>query len=513
MCPKELYIHIGMPKTGSTSIQTCFLANGEFFQEKGVFYPSSTAGHTGHTFIDKDVNATWGVSSTSEVLFEKLLDEIVQTRAKTVFVSGESFMSVDVSKFKRLFALFEESHCIIYVRNFFSFSHSLLQEVAKAPFAYCLEDMYAQTFLPDTLCGWFKYFSNNRCIVKNFDKICKSGVLVEDILHTIGINDFTGLSFPLKENVGLKSPYVFFLRHLAQLPFDNLIWSFLVHEIQVLSCADTDAPVYSLLPPSVLENLHIRIEKQIEWEAKLLDDVTWPEYCWRQRDRLPPCPYTQLPSDEQHRIFDALPKYLSNAIVQAWPAVLEAKNNEPLLPPLFENEAINKILFRWRRIAFERQILTQNTLKSREAQLNNLAARALNFDFVEYVYRLSSMHGIIPLQHIQNMHWDGTALNFTSVGNDPICLLPDISIPDGKICIIQVSATGPCLYWQLFYCTDLYEFHSEVRSLNFDPTSTLNNMCGAVIVLPSDALGNNIRLDPGTKCGQCSIKKLNVFIV
>lgn len=514
---KILYIHIGMPKTGTSSIQNFFLTNKELLEQQGVFYPNPWPGHAGHPFIEEGAHTTWGASSDAETIFEKLLHEISQTQAKTVFVSSESFVFVDPIQLDRLFSLFESNYVIVYLRNFFSYSQSFLQEIAKAPYVDCLEDIYEKLFLPDTLRTWLHYFGDDNCIIKNFDAISKTSFLIEDLLHTIGIDDFTDLFFPLRENVGLKSPYIFFLRHLASLPFDRQFWSFLVYEISILSCADTNAPTYALIPQAVLKKLHNRIQKQVEWEAELLNDTAWPEYCWKQSTKLGFCPYTQLPPVDQHRIFDALSEYLQQLIVTAYTPARLAKESVSLLPPIYYDEELYKIFFRWQRVFFEYQVQVDHASKEKEMPYQKtsvqLVKHLLTVAPTLPLYDLSESHDIVICQDIENIKYKNGVLYIVSVGIDPICFLPTIELQPHTPCVVHVCGTGPSSRWQLFYTTKEHPEYSEDRALCFDPHPTEEQKEGALLLLPSNALGSNLRLDVGDAAGEYCIEILKIYVI
>lgn len=51
-----VYVHIGMPKTGSSAIQDCLFANRKLLEEKGICYPSFDVKYTG---IGPKRNAHW----------------------------------------------------------------------------------------------------------------------------------------------------------------------------------------------------------------------------------------------------------------------------------------------------------------------------------------------------------------------------------------------------------------------------------------------------------------------
>jgi hypothetical protein len=42
------YIHIGLPKTGSTSLQAFFRANRDILDERGIIYPDTTGRDVGN---------------------------------------------------------------------------------------------------------------------------------------------------------------------------------------------------------------------------------------------------------------------------------------------------------------------------------------------------------------------------------------------------------------------------------------------------------------------------------
>jgi len=155
---KRLIVHIGVHKTGSTSIQHTLFRNTGQMADRGFLYPRFYAGR---------VNAVNHTSLAWEIEMNKLdharlrnwAASLAQTDAHTVILSAEDFSRLKSLDFLDCFSDFFEAEVVIYLRRQDSWVSSWYNQHIKWPyvakFARCtpseflrhLEDFY-----------WINYF-------------------------------------------------------------------------------------------------------------------------------------------------------------------------------------------------------------------------------------------------------------------------------------------------------------------------------------------------------------------
>lgn len=511
---KTLYMHIGMPKTGTTSIQSCCHKNITNLKNNNINYPTVNENSLSHCEITQTSILYWPTLNSDDNL-KKVTRELSESK-NNALLSSEFFIFDDVDRYITIFNLFKKVYFIVYFRNIFDISNSALIQNTKTPETNQISLSNSIFFLPNSFYTWLNKLGRNNFIFKNYDALLHEGCLLKDFFQTIGIKDHSNFIFPKQKNASLKTPYTFFLRHLANISLGAEEWLKCVENITRLSKTDIHAPMYALIPSQIWDKQKVKVDAQISLEAELLQDPTWKDWSYAQRDKLPSCPYTQLPPEDQHRIFDALPEDLQSAIISAWPAARTARAHEPLLPPIYNDEILNSVLFRWRRIAFERQVHYQKiTLQTwfQNPEISRLASFILLHCKTKCIYSLSAKHEILKIQQIKNIYWEKSELHIISEGNDPICFIKNFYIPNDSICIIHICGSGPSRIWQFFYYTENDKYHKKEHCINFDPHITPEQSNGAFIVLPSSAIGKNLRLDPGICAGEYIITKLDIFII
>jgi hypothetical protein len=147
---RELFVHIGSHKTGSTSIQSSLYLASKDISNKDFFYPNITgAGHGWYAEIGRtagnaslaDADATiWrGVSSRLD-RWEILLNEALpqSTQSKTVILSSENLSYL--AKDPNFWRILEEKarrfgfipHVILYLRNPFDLLISMYGQAVKS---------------------------------------------------------------------------------------------------------------------------------------------------------------------------------------------------------------------------------------------------------------------------------------------------------------------------------------------------------------------------------------------
>jgi hypothetical protein len=95
------YIHIGLPKTATTTIQSFYTMHRRTLLQRGILYPKSVANSHGHTDLHRALSVALEPDSVpwleglrkhlgNKNVVASLLEETAKTEAKTVILSAES---------------------------------------------------------------------------------------------------------------------------------------------------------------------------------------------------------------------------------------------------------------------------------------------------------------------------------------------------------------------------------------------------------------------------------------
>ncbi|WP_072240318.1 hypothetical protein, partial [Campylobacter coli] len=203
------YVHIGTPKTGTTTIQN-FLFNQDKIKKYGFYYPKN--------FISKQQH--WPLMTavkTQKINLKLLLAEIKGSKCEKVIFSSEGFSWVFNGK-QNLVSLkkilkelgFKKIFIICYLRSVEDLLASLsMQDIKEArmpsykmpPFSHYKNYIFNYKWL---LQLWGEIFGKENLIVRLFDKNeFYQGDLLKDFIHSIGLEWDDEFIIPPKQNESL----------------------------------------------------------------------------------------------------------------------------------------------------------------------------------------------------------------------------------------------------------------------------------------------------------------------
>jgi len=213
---KKLYLHIGIWKTGTTSIQNVLYANKELLSQKGVLYPSISANHTFlasafHQDPDKFIVARsknifgkslvrWHKESIDK--FEKEIEPYEE-----VVVSSEFLLDIAKDKLNELkdylSNIFSTITVIVYMRHPVDHVSSAINEQLKQGH-YKLEEAYkihGRAVEYEKVDNWVKVFGKKNIVMRPFER--------EQFINNDIVDDFLSLIFddnnlPKIEKIGLE---------------------------------------------------------------------------------------------------------------------------------------------------------------------------------------------------------------------------------------------------------------------------------------------------------------------
>lgn len=398
---KKLFIHIGMPKCGSTTLQEFCTANREILYNKGYLYPAALNGWPQHAELVPNFHSLVG-SKNSVLPHAYYLQSFENTECHTLCLSSEAFCFDNMSVCDFLSQKYDTTY-IVYFRSPLTFAQSaILQDIRTYNF-----DLYSsgrqlfptqkmvdhvnwQLSFLDNFCGGD--FSSANFVVKNFDLCVRNECFEEDFCTTLGITDTQGLRKIPRQNVSLKIDYAFFYAHCNMLPLSrNELWK-IEGELHTLSVVDSHARKYRLFSKKQIASVPKDTIDRYNAIGTRMGD---PNFWQRGVDallKLEECPYRQLPEDKQWEIFEKLSPESQQNIRQVWPEVEVFPGmvrRTGFLPDIPEDEKTAYLMRRW-AMAYGQLALRQSPQNSELEELIK-AKQVLEAQLAEYAQK-DSLH-------------------------------------------------------------------------------------------------------------------------
>lgn len=189
----NIYIHIGLNKTGTSSIQDFFAMNDAVLAQEGYVYPKAgrdSAAHHPLSALLKRTQANVEIKSTD--LGKQLLAEIAD--ARNVVLSSEDLHTLDARKIGMLGQLFQ-GHSVrvfLYVREHLGYLSSWYQQNIQASHLSCAFDTFCYfTKAPLHIIAdrWANEFGHDRIVCRIYDRSqLFGGDIVADFTKLIGID-------------------------------------------------------------------------------------------------------------------------------------------------------------------------------------------------------------------------------------------------------------------------------------------------------------------------------------
>jgi hypothetical protein len=191
---KTIYIHIGLHKTGTTTIQNYLLQNSEFLGELGLLVPFKHRNHNLTYWVNGKKN-----TERRNKQWERLLKKIERSDHDKVVLSSE-FFSRDISEVDGWYDQFQllvekgfKLQFILYTRRADKRFESLFIEAVKGGAAYkTIEKFPFERFidisqLTDAI---VQRFGTSSIIVRKFEDEIKRGLLA-GFLEILGLKNLT----------------------------------------------------------------------------------------------------------------------------------------------------------------------------------------------------------------------------------------------------------------------------------------------------------------------------------
>ncbi|MFP4297883.1 MAG: hypothetical protein ACLFT0_08505 [Spirulinaceae cyanobacterium] len=231
---KQVFLHIGPPKTGSSSLQSFFNQARPELLNHGILYPQTGRPQAQESYWvqrpEGKVNITGPMTShqflawtlmteveglTADLCWSQVLDEIQNSDIRGVILSGEAFARLPLDSIERIrFNLKNYAvKIILYFRHPFALTLSRYTQNVKMgryykSFNCFIRELSDELLYPYTsiLERWEKVFGRENIEVKELDSFADKFDLERDFLATVGLNpqDFAYLF--TKHDIANRSP-------------------------------------------------------------------------------------------------------------------------------------------------------------------------------------------------------------------------------------------------------------------------------------------------------------------
>jgi hypothetical protein len=314
MTGPRLFLHIGHPKTGTTSIQTFLLENRAALRREGVLVPHAGVVEGAHHGLTANYYSVRRCPDRAAANLEALRREVEAAQCPTVVISSEALIQENPERFAAFrdagFAvvviyyirrqdLAVESVYAQRVRSYNQMEIRPIQDMLRhlTPHYRKHLDRYAQTF------------GRDHVRVRPFEKAAfQGGALLPDFLTLIGVDPARYPAAERKRNTAFKRDYLEFKRRCNRLPLLENEHQDLGDELDALSAADTTpqprhalshADRVQLLDSCAVENTGIARDFMGRHDGTLFTEPP-PD------DDAGFHPIGSLPDAVQHALFDRL---------------------------------------------------------------------------------------------------------------------------------------------------------------------------------------------------------------
>jgi hypothetical protein len=220
----QIILHIGLRKTGTTSIQKFLNKNYDALLKHGLLYPKSGLPLKESVYAHHDlaVSITGIRPATNANCWQMLYEELKEHHDKLVFISSEIFSVASPEQIEQIRnnLLAHPVRILIYLRDPVSFMISLYKEQIKAQnewltFGKFIRQRFSLVDFDRLIRNWKNVFGDSNVILKNYDELTSGNQLIHNLLDSLYLkNNSSEFSFLENSNVSPEEKTVVMIRHL-----------------------------------------------------------------------------------------------------------------------------------------------------------------------------------------------------------------------------------------------------------------------------------------------------------
>ncbi|KAF0171451.1 MAG: hypothetical protein FD162_2983 [Rhodobacteraceae bacterium] len=220
----KLFLHIGQPKTATTTIQSFLSHNRGALINKGWLYPKTACQYHAHHILGGMFNmnpADWLGRADPQETRDKLLAEIDSTGCHSVVMSSESLFFSKRGKVIREFFEGFDLHIVAFLRRQDEWLESAYQEQRKngatnqSPAEYLARQDMTLSYA-DRLATWVRRSGSQSVMVHAFERTAKPQPVEDIFLDMIGAPQDAGYYRPPHQNERLNRDCVAYLSAMTE---------------------------------------------------------------------------------------------------------------------------------------------------------------------------------------------------------------------------------------------------------------------------------------------------------
>lgn len=249
----RLFLHIGHPKTGTTSIQSFLIENRDALLAQGILVPRTGAEKGAHHGFTDNFYSTRRLDTRTARNEERLRAEVSRSGCHTVVLSSEGFIQENPARLAGLLGADCDPFVIYYIRRQDRIVESVYAQRVRSAIHLLIPPIEAviPTLMPRylaTITRFERAFARARILVRPFEKAAfRNGRLLDDFLVLIGADPAPFPAAERRYNESFKRHYLEFKRHCNLLPLLEDEHQALNEELSRLSAADpTPQPPHTL---------------------------------------------------------------------------------------------------------------------------------------------------------------------------------------------------------------------------------------------------------------------------
>lgn len=334
---KKLFIHAGMPKTASTTLQGTLFKNRNALLNANFYYPKPFNGCRQHAELISGMYPFTHIYRNGAPLFNIYNEKMAVTGAKNIVFSSESFIfDVSVDHFSYFMSKYAVNF-VIFFRNPILWAQSASIERARgfisaSGFFFCdLRIMTSQSFLGSLKEQYRLYrhfFGRNndaQRMLISYDKATESSNIVDTFSDCIGIEPSILADYDnFQENKSLEIEYALFLMHLYSLDINYFDLLRIVGEIYFLA-KKYPRKKYAIFSRKQIESIPARIYRIYEQLARDMGDNDFFSRGYEKFTKLEYYPHMQLPVETQKNILEKLSPRYQEIILEAMAAQAKSR--------------------------------------------------------------------------------------------------------------------------------------------------------------------------------------------
>lgn len=333
----KLYMHIGFPKTGTSSIQAFLYANRDILANQGVCYPEPGAnvfltGIKGHIFCCELMHRTGRMDRPWTEYRDAYKAELEASGCPKGIISAENFVYEHSSNIDFWAERFDVT-VICYMRNYYGFILSMQKELIKMgfqPTVFTFAEIMNFRIL-GTLKYQMRSLGSQRFIFRDYNAVRqKEGVIANfKELADIGSGIFRQSG---NENITFPDYITCFLYQLNRTEITVEDFLSIRKELRAVRLPEYGWYRFNALPAAVFRPGNYA-RASFRYQGVLLGDSDWYDKTMEMAEKVSMIQYMDLEPEMQHDIFEALSSDAQATIRRFCP--MAGKNrNAPYLPSM-----------------------------------------------------------------------------------------------------------------------------------------------------------------------------------